>query len=184
MFQRGVLHEGYDDPQFSNFYGQSLPLVKRGVPTRTLHLENVAYPEIWKGAMVLVMSYSNMKPMDSQAHVHIAEWDSKRGKLLYYGTDFDPYQWIQEWWNQNGNNYSALSEHLFGCLGLPCVAPNGEYVCGKGFVRVIREDPKEFVLRAEGDESYVAAVRDLYEKGKTCRRIILQELFCLGAWPL
>ncbi|MDP4131990.1 MAG: hypothetical protein Q8939_17670, partial [Bacteroidota bacterium] len=32
MFQRFPTHNGYDDPQFSNFYGQTLPLLKRGVP--------------------------------------------------------------------------------------------------------------------------------------------------------
>lgn len=30
---------GYDDPQFSNFYGQTFPLVKRGVPVKTIHLK-------------------------------------------------------------------------------------------------------------------------------------------------
>ena len=72
MFQRGAVHNGYEDPDFSNFYGQTLPLLKRGVPVRTMHLENTAYPETWKDAKVLVMSYSNMKPMDPAAHTHIA----------------------------------------------------------------------------------------------------------------
>lgn len=183
MFQRGVRHDGYDDPQFSNFYGQTLPLVKRGVPVRTLHLENVAYPETWKGVKVLIMSYSNMKPMDSLAHAHIAKWVRKGGKLLYCGTDSDPYQQVQEWWNQNGNNYSAPSEHLFECLGLPLDASSGEYACGKGFVRVIREDPKEFVLRAGGDEAYVAAVRDLYGKGKHADELCFKNYFTLERGP-
>ncbi|HWB90314.1 MAG TPA: hypothetical protein VG605_00620, partial [Puia sp.] len=44
MFQRFLTHNGYDDPQFSNFYGQTLPLVKRGIPVQTVHMENLSYP--------------------------------------------------------------------------------------------------------------------------------------------
>ena len=43
MFQRFPTHNGFEDPQFSNFYGQTLPLVKRGVPVQTVHMENLAY---------------------------------------------------------------------------------------------------------------------------------------------
>ncbi len=39
MFQRFPTHQGYDDPQLSNFYGQALPLLKRGVPVKTAHRE-------------------------------------------------------------------------------------------------------------------------------------------------
>lgn len=64
MFQRFPNHDGYDDPRFSNFYGQTLPLVKRGIPTEIVHIENTGYPETWKELKVLVMSYSNMKPQE------------------------------------------------------------------------------------------------------------------------
>lgn len=74
MFQRFPVHKGYDDPQLANFYGQALPFLKRGVPVKTLHIENVGYPETWKDTKVLVMTYSNMKPLEPAAHNHIAEW--------------------------------------------------------------------------------------------------------------
>eukprot|EP01035_Chromulina_nebulosa_P037317 gene37317-50357_t len=45
MFQRFPTHNSYDDPQFSNFYGQTLPLVKRGVPVQTVHMENLGNKE-------------------------------------------------------------------------------------------------------------------------------------------
>ena len=54
MFQRFPNHDGYDDPRFSNFYGQTLPLVKRGIPTEIVHIENTGYPETWKELKVLV----------------------------------------------------------------------------------------------------------------------------------
>ncbi len=43
MFQRFPVHQGYEDPQLSNFYGQALPLLKRGVPVKTVHIENVGF---------------------------------------------------------------------------------------------------------------------------------------------
>ncbi len=64
---------------------------------------------------MLVMSYANMKPMDSKAHEHIAAWVRGGGKLLFCGTDADPYQRVQEWWNRGGNAYTAPSQHLFDC---------------------------------------------------------------------
>lgn len=183
MFQRGVRHEGYDDPQFSNFYGQTLPLVKRGIPVKTLHLENVSYPETWEGVKVLVMSYTNMKPMDAASHEYIAQWVRRGGKLLYCGTDTDPYQRVREWWNLDGNAYGAPSEHLFECLGLPLDAPDGEYACGKGYVRVIRRDPKDFVLQEGGDGEYVSAVQSLYEKGKRAGSLQFKNHFYLERGP-
>lgn len=44
MFQRFPTHDGYDDPQLANFYGQVLPFLKRGVPVSIAHIENLEYP--------------------------------------------------------------------------------------------------------------------------------------------
>src|SRR5690606_11841014 len=74
MFQRFPVHQGYEDPQLSNFYGQALPLLKRGVPVKTVHSENVAFEQSLKDIKILIMSYSNMKPMDNTAHDYIAQW--------------------------------------------------------------------------------------------------------------
>src|SRR5690606_24975597 len=127
-------HQGYEDPQLSNFYGQALPLLKRGVPVKTVHIENVSVPETWKDLKILIMSYSNMKPMEEKAHDHIAEWVKKGGILVYCGRDDDPFQTVQEWWNTGGNTYKAPSEHLFEKLGLKAPFNAGEYKYGKGTV--------------------------------------------------
>ncbi|NNU34126.1 hypothetical protein HK413_08175 [Mucilaginibacter sp. S1162] len=66
MFQRFPTHNGFEDPQFSIFYGQTLPLVKRGIPVQTVHMENLGYAATLKDIKVLVMSYSNMKPNSAQ----------------------------------------------------------------------------------------------------------------------
>jgi hypothetical protein len=164
MFQRYPLFEGYDDPQFSNFYGQTLPLLKRGIPVETAHIENVSYPDTWKNLKILVMSYSNMKPMKAEYHQHIAQWVKQGGTLIYCGKDVDPYQSVMEWWNTGGNAYKAPSIHLFEQLGLPSYKPQtGEYVSGKGKVYVLREEPMNFVLQSGSDSAYFSLVKKAYE---------------------
>jgi hypothetical protein len=162
MFQRFPVHAGYDDPQLSSFYGQTLPLLKRGIPVSLVHIENVSFPDTWKDLKVLVMSYSNMKPMKPEYHQHIAQWVKEGGALVYCGKDVDPYQSVMEWWNTNGNAYEKPSAHLLEQLGLERPQA-GEYAAGKGKVYVLREEPKDFVLQPNGDEAYFAAIRKAFE---------------------
>lgn len=163
MFQRYPTHEGYEDPQLSNFYGQTLPLLKRGIPVKTLHIENVAYSETWKDVKVLIMSYSNMKPLSPESHKHIADWVKNGGMLLYCGRDNDPFQKVQEWWNTGDNHFNAASEDLFDIMNMRSSPNGGEYEYGKGKVIVIRKDPKEFVLEENRDDEFVESVKRLYE---------------------
>jgi len=183
MFQRFPVHKGYEDPQLSNFYGQALPLLKRGIPLKTLHIENVAFPETWKDTKLLVMSYSNMKPLTPEAHQYIAKWVKSGGVLVYCGRDNDPFQTVKEWWNTGANNYNAPSEHLFEQLGIDKVAKEGEYNSGKGTVFVIRQDPKEFVLQADNDKNFVAVIRQLYEKKAKAGELTFKNYFLLERGP-
>src|SRR5690554_7706890 len=54
MFQSYPVHDGYEDPQLSNFYGQALPLFKRGVPVSTVHIENLSYSGTLEDVKVLI----------------------------------------------------------------------------------------------------------------------------------
>src|SRR5688500_9455525 len=147
MFQRFPTHNGFEDPQFSNFYGQTLPLLKLGVPVETVHMENLSYAATLKDIKVLVMSYSNMKPSTPEVHEHIADWVNKGCVLIYCGKDDDPYQTVMEWWNTKGNNFAAPSAHLFQQLKInPPASGDQRFNVGKGAVYVIREHPKEFVM--------------------------------------
>lgn len=166
MFQRFPTHDGYEDPQLANFYGQALTLLKRGVPVKTVHIENVSYPQTWKDLKVLIMSYSNMKPMDKTSHDHIAAWVKNGGVLIYCGRDDDPFQGVQEWWNKNGNTFKSPSEHLFEKLGLKNPVSAGENTVGKGKVYVMRNDPKEFVLAEGGDTEFINTIKKSYETSK------------------
>lgn len=151
MFQRFPVHEGYDDPQLSNFYGMAMPLVKRGIPVEITHIENLGYPAALKDVKVLLMTYSNMKPLEPAAHDHLAEWVRKGGQLIYCSTDTDPFQSVQEWWNTGDKRYAAPADHLFEKMGIAAGAAEGVYSVGKGSVHVVRHDPKEFVLEKGGD---------------------------------
>lgn len=166
MFQRFPLHDGYDDPQLANFYGLALPLVKRGVPVKTVHIENLGFPATLADTKVLIMTYSNMKPLDPAAHTYLTNWVKKGGKLVFCGSDKDPFQQVQEWWSTGDNSYTAPSQHLFTLLGLDPDAPEGEYKVGKGTVCVLRTDPKEHILNAGGDAAFIEAVTRLYNSTK------------------
>jgi len=164
MFQRTPEPvEGYEDPQLANFHGLALPLLKRGVPVQIMHLENTKYEENWKDAKVVLMTYSNMKPLQPEAHQQIADWVREGGVLVYVGRDNDPFQNVPEWWNQEGNEYAHPADHLFRLMHIPAFPSEGKYRYGKGRVHVLRKDPKEFVMSGR-DAQLLAAVRDAYEE--------------------
>ncbi|GAA4319524.1 hypothetical protein GCM10023149_18270 [Mucilaginibacter gynuensis] len=165
MFQNFPSHNGYDDPYFANFYGQAMPLLKRGVPVQTVHMENLQYPNTLKDIKVLVVSYSNMKPHAAEVHQHIADWVRKGGVLIYCGRDNDPFQTVMEWWDTKDNSFKAPSEHLFKLLNIePSLTDDGSFKVGKGMVHVIRKNPKEFVMQKNGGAGYLETVKQAYEK--------------------
>ena len=164
MFQRFPTHNGFEDPQFSNFYGQTLPLLKRGIPVQTVHMENLAYAPTLKNIKVLVMSYSNMKPNSADVHKYIADWVKKGGVLVYCGRDDDPYQSVMEWWDTGKNKYTAPSKHLFKLLGIKLTDSVQRFKVGKGAVYVLRKNPKEFVLKPNNDELYINEIKKAFEQ--------------------
>ena len=183
MFQRLPTHHGYEDPNFSNFYGQTLPFLKRGIPVKTMHFENVSYPETWKDTKILVMSYSNMKPSAPEGHNHIAEWVKKGGILVYCGRDIDPFQSVQEWWNTGNNRYQTASEHLFEKLNIKATDQDGTYQYGDGTVYIIRKDPKEFIIEAGQDLEFVAIIKQLYEQTAKAGEFVFKNNFYLERGP-
>lgn len=183
MFQRFPVHNSFEDPQFSNFYGQTLPLVKRGVPVATVHMENLAYPATLKDIKVLVMSYSNMKPVSAEVHQHLAAWVKKGGVLVYCGADDDPYQQVMEWWNTKGNKFSTPSAHLFNLLEVKPGSQDTTYQVGKGTVYIIKQNPKEFVLQAGGDNKYINIIKQAYETSAKAGKLQFKNNFYLQRGP-
>jgi len=183
MFQRSPTHNGFEDPQFSNFYGQTLPLVKRGIPVQTVHMENLGYPATLQNIKVLVMSYSNMKPHAALVHEQLAAWVNKGGVLIYCGKDDDPYQSVMEWWNTKGNSFTAPAQHLFQLLHINPATGQEKFKVGKGTVYVIRENPKEFVMQARHDAAYVQIVQEAYEAGSKAGKLIFKNSLYLERGP-
>lgn len=183
MFQRFPTHAGYEDPQLANFYGQALPFLKRGVPVSTTHIENLSYSETLKNTKVLLMSYSNMKPLSPEAHDHLTDWVMSGGIVVYSGRDNDPFQTVQEWWNKDGNDYKAASDHLFEKMGIGRAPKEGEYACDKGIIYVLRNDPKEFVLADGGDKVFIDIVRKMYEEKAKAGNLTFKNNFYLERGP-
>ncbi|MEE1945305.1 hypothetical protein VRU48_09310 [Pedobacter sp. KR3-3] len=183
MFQRFPTHAGYDDPYLSNFYGMAIPLLKKGIPVETVHLENLANKNTLKNIKVLIMSYANMKPLSASYHEELAKWVRNGGVLLYYGRDNDPFQNIKEWWNTNGNNFTAPSQHLFKLFGLSPNDNHTEYGVGKGKVFIVRKDPKELVMQANGDADFLANVKNAYETDAHAGELLFKNNFVLDRGP-
>lgn len=183
MFQRFPLHDGYDDPQLSNFYGLALPLLKRGIPIGISHIENLGYKEALEDVKILLMTYSNMKPLDPKAHEYLADWVKGGGVLIFSGRDDDPFQSVQEWWNTEGYSFTAPSDHLFSLMGIEAGAPEGEYSYGKGTVHILRHDPKEYVLAPGGDRQLLETVSALYENATKGEKLELKNNFTLERGP-
>lgn len=164
MYQRSPkVFGGYQDLQLSNFYGQVLPLVERGIPVGITHMENVHAAADLDKVRVLVLSYANQKPLDSLSHKAVADWVNAGGVLIYCAKDDDSYQRVNEWWNNGISHYGRPSRHLLSLLGLDRDAKSGRYAVGKGVVYIMREDPKNFVLTSGGDADYFSIIKQAYE---------------------
>src|SRR5690606_33505656 len=127
-----------------------------------VHIENLGYAGALADTKVLLMTYANMKPLDPIAHDQLAAWVKAGGQLVYSGTDRDPFQAVQEWWNTGANRYKAPADHLFGKMGIAAGAKEGLYAYGKGSVQIIRTDPKEYAMRANASEDLIPAVQERY----------------------
>ncbi len=183
MFQRFPTHNGYDDPQLSNFYGMVMPLLKRGIPVETVHMENLGFAGTLKNIKVLIISYANMKPQSVQVNEQLTQWVKQGGILLYYGRDNDPFQQVKEWWNTNGKNYAGPSAHLFQLLHVDLVENKIMYSYGKGKVFIVKQDPKELVLSPGNDSSFIKVIQQAYEKEAAAGRIGTKNYFYLERGP-
>ena len=183
MFQTFPDHDGYEDPNFSNFYGQTFPLLKRGIPVRTVHLENLGYEPSLQDKKVLILSYSNMKPNNPEEHKHLARWVKNGGVLIYAAADNDPYQNVEEWWNTGDFDYEKPIEHLTELLNIEYPEDNQVYAAGKGKVYFIKQNPKDFVMNKDGDETFLSTVNTAYAKVNNGRKLQYKNNFELVRGP-
>lgn len=160
MFQRE--QPTPSDPNMAQFYGLTLPLVKRGIPVTPVQLENVMLPGFLEGQRVLVLSYQGQKPLSSDVHPPLAAWVRRGGVLVVVDDDSDPYNRVREWWNHEGSERTIPRQNLFTELGLKDEAfASGALPTqrvGKGAVMWVRETPVKFALSREAD----ARLTDIY----------------------
>ena len=156
MFQRFIPPaEGENDPSFSGFYGQALPLLKAGVSARPIQLDNVrrfaGYLDPYK---TLVLSYEYMKPSAPDIHHALAGWVRSGGTLLYVAQSGDPFRTVSEWWNSGLNAYDEPAEHLFESLGLGRTPADGVYEIGQGCAVILSVSPKTLAKDPAASDAY------------------------------
>ena len=101
---------------------------------------------------------------------------------FYSGRDDDPFQTVKEWWNSDGKDYSCPADDLFEKLGIGRAPKEGTYPVGKGAICVIRKDPKEYVLNANGDSLLREKVEMLYNQS-TGKKVEYKNNFYLRRGP-
>jgi len=182
MFFRFPTSNRLMDPALSNFYGEALPFLKRGVPVNIVHLENLGYKQVLSNTKMLLMSYSNIKPLSEEPHKQLADWVRNGGIIVYSGRDDDPFQLVKEWWNTGDKKYKCPADDLFEKLGIGQNPKAGTYQIGKGKICIIRMDPKEYVLESNRDFALRDKVEELYQQS-TGKMIQYKNNFYLSRGP-
>ncbi len=157
MFERGAPTPS--DKHLSHVYGLALPLLKRGIPVAPVQLENVTITNYLEGFKVLLLTYQGMKPLTADVHAPLADWVKRGGVLIFCDDDSDTFNSVREWWNSDGNNFSAPREHLFAQLGFDKTNGATPWSFGKGQVIWQRKNPAQLAASAEGAEEVIATVQ-------------------------
>ncbi len=166
MFQREGPTPSNGD--MGHFYGQALPLLKRGIPVTPVQLENVMLPGFLKDLKVLVLSYEGQKPQGPEVHPPLAEWVKQGGVLVMADNDGDPYNAVKEWWNEGGKNTAIPRQDLFRALGVKDAdfptTGSPQVAVGKGAVVWLRKSPVDYSMQREAEADYIAVMKAALEK--------------------
>ena len=137
----GKMEDAYKECcAFPDWFGLTLPLLKYGLPIQPVYFDHmVRYDEYLRKYRYLILSYEFMKPESEEFHHKLVEWVKQGGTLFYIGKDFDPYNYLQEWWQKFFCDTPA--QHLFAEFGMDKEPANGCYRIGEGNVLVWNEVP-------------------------------------------
>ena len=130
---------------FPHFYGLAMPLVKAGIPLRTLLFENIPRnPDCLSAFSALILSDEWMKPRDPEALGILADWVRGGGTLLLVGDGTDPYHEVDH-----------PLRRLCETLGLGSDPEEGAWPVGAGRVAVLRTSPARITLSPEAADAYL-----------------------------
>lgn len=162
MFQRAAPEPS--DPHLGSFFALAMPFVKHGIPLEVVQLENTLHPNTLAPYSLLLLTYEGQKPLKPAYNTALADWVRDGGCLLYVGDDSDPYHAVREWWNDQGATSDTPHAHLFRELGLTQVAYGAPEPVGKGFVRVLWEQPRKIQSEKDGANKVIRHARELLER--------------------
>ncbi|MCC6698330.1 MAG: hypothetical protein IT365_22085 [Candidatus Hydrogenedentes bacterium] len=179
MFQRAAPEPS--DASLGSFYALALPLVKVGVPVEMAQLENSIHPGSLSRYKVLLLTYEHQKPLRAEYHAALDAWVRAGGCLILVDDGSDPYHGVREWWNANGTNGAKAYDDLLARLGVTAAAEAAPEPIGQGFVRFVRERPRDLQGTPEGAEKVRTWVREML--GKLGQDLVTQPYLCVRRGP-
>ena len=164
MFQRGAPKPS--DKHLSHFYGLALPLLKHGIPVAPVQLENVTVPHYLDTTKVLLLTYQGQKPLSEAVHDSLAAWVKQGGSLVVIDDDSDPFNTVQDWWNQAGKTFATPRAHLFTKLGYDEAKGETTWTYGSGRVQWLRQNPVTLSASIDGANQVISITRAAAEQAK------------------
>lgn len=164
MFQRG--DPTPSDSHLGSFYGQAMPLLKRGIPVEPVQIESATKPGFLNTYRVLLLTYEGQKPPTPEFHQALAQWVRAGGALVVVDNDKDPYLAVHDWWNKAPLTYATPRQHLFETLGL---APDAVGLARVGRGIVLRADLSPAALTYQPDGA--TQVRALVQQAAAAVRV-------------
>ena len=98
---------------------------------------------------------------------------------MYTSADNDPYQQVEEWWNKGDFSYKKPIEHLTDLLHVDYPENNKVYKAGKGKIYFIKQNPKDFVINKNGDETFLNAINTAYAEVNNGKKLQYKNNFKL-----
>lgn len=162
MFQRAA--PSPSDAHLGCFFGLAMPLVKHGIPVEIVQLENLLQPSALASCKVLLLTYEGQKPLKSEYHDALAAWVKNGGALILVDDGSDPYAHVREWWNNQATTPRTPGEDLIERLGVSQQAGDEPQAVGKGYVRVLKEEPSRIARDEQGAGRVITLVREMLQR--------------------
>lgn len=162
MYQGYGRFKGNKDPRKAGFYGLALPLIEYGIPVKLIYLDRLGTRKIHHNIKILLMTYSDMKPLKEEYHEKIANWVKSGGHLIYISSDQDPFQHIKAWWNTSPYHYKYPINQLWDLLGVSKkIRKGGSENIGKGSVTIVHKYPGNYILQKNKAANLVKIVKKI-----------------------